>query len=184
MKVEMIKHPSADDWMFCKRAAMETVGKAAGKTPTAEWKEKILRAEHSPIRTLWFAFEMEIPYWVSVHFTRHNIGVNHFVQSQRDDRAQNDRPRAEKPQGELVKHLMVLNAQELINMSRVRLCNLASKETNEVMWEIRRLVVSECPEFACVLAPNCVYHGGVCREMKPCGQFNLNRIDVEEDDLK
>lgn len=186
MKVDMIKFPTDEDWRFCRKAALETEGKDSNSIPSYEWKERILRSEHSPIRCLWFAFEMEIPYWVSVHFVRHNNGVQHFVQSQRDDRANNDVPRAEKAQGETVKHLMVINAQALINMCHVRLCNKASKETNAVMWKIRQLVLSECPEFSSVLVPNCVYKAGRCDEFKPCGYAAkyMTARDAEEDDLK
>lgn len=74
MKVTMLKHPTDEDWLFCKQCALNTIGKDSDKVPTEEWKRKILKAEHSPIRTLWFAFNLEIPYWVSVHFTRHKLG--------------------------------------------------------------------------------------------------------------
>src|SRR6056297_3145672 len=44
------------------------------------------RCEHSPMRTQMFWVEMhEIPQFVSVHFVRHNVGVEHFVSSLRDD---------------------------------------------------------------------------------------------------
>ena len=67
IKVEIIKYPTDEDWLFCKQCALNTIGKNSTKLPSDEWKAKILNAEHSPIRTLWFAFKMEIPYWVSVH---------------------------------------------------------------------------------------------------------------------
>ena len=71
-KVEMIKHPTDEDWMFCKTCTLNTVGLKSKTMPTDEWKAKLLRSEHSPIRTLWFAFRLTIPYWVSVHLVRHN----------------------------------------------------------------------------------------------------------------
>ena len=114
IKVEILKHPTDEDWLFCKQCALNTIGLNSTKLPSSEWKEKILRAEHSPIRTLWFAFKLQIPYWVSVHYCRHSYGVEHFVQSQRDDRTDNNIPRAEKPQGEMVNHIMYINAQELM----------------------------------------------------------------------
>ena len=51
-----------------------------------ELKKKYLTSEHSPIRYLRFIIRMEIPYCNSVHFVRHKLGVEHFVQSQRNDR--------------------------------------------------------------------------------------------------
>ena len=168
MKIEMLKHPTDEDWLFCKQCALNTIGKTSAKLPTDEWKVKILRAEHSPIRTLWFAFKIEIPYWVSVHFCRHKM-CEHFVQSQRDDRANNDIPRAEKPQGELVSHILYVNAQELMFMARRRLCNQASEETREVMKEIVRQVLETNPEFKEFLVPMCVYQKS-CPEFSACNK--------------
>lgn len=74
MKVELLKHPTEEDWFFCKQCTLNTVGKSTTTLPTDEWKVKLLKSEHSPIRTLCFAFKLEIPYWVSVHLVRHKIG--------------------------------------------------------------------------------------------------------------
>lgn len=171
MKVEMIKHPTDEDWLFCRQCTLNTVGKTTTKLPTEEWKKKLIESEHSPIRTLWFAFKLEIPYWVSVHYVRHKFGVEHFVASQRDDRqAEVTIPRAEKPQGELVSHIIYVNAQEFIQMAHKRLCNQASPETREVMREMVRLAVETNPEFKDVLVPLCAYRNGKCTEMFPCGK--------------
>ncbi len=168
MNIEMIKNPTIEDWTFCKVCTLNTVGKKIVNAPTDKWKVQLLESEHSPIRTLWFAFKMEIPYWVSVHFVRHKFGVEHFVQSQRNDR-QGKYDRTSAPQGELVSHVMYLNATELINMAHVRLCHQASLETRQVMEEIVRLVLTTNPEFESVLVPRCFYRGGVCTEFTPCG---------------
>ena len=138
MKVELLKYPTEQDLMWCKTCCLNTVGKSSTKIPTDEWIAKLVEAEHSPIRELWFGIKMEIPYWVSVHFVRHHIGVNHYVQSQRDDRNNDVISRNDKPQGEIVSHIMSINAQELIFMAHKRLCNQASKETKEVMQMIVR----------------------------------------------
>ena len=79
-----------DNWQDIKNATMNTIGKEKGKYPDSEWKRKLIMAEHSPIRKLKFAWRwMDLPYWVSVHFVRHKIGIEHFVKTQRTDR---DRP--------------------------------------------------------------------------------------------
>ena len=109
-----------------------------------------------------FTIEMEIPYWVSVHYVRHKYGVEHFVRSQRTDRTGEDR--SSKRQDETVTHIMDVNAQELIFMARRRLCGMASPETRQVMEEITRQVVDVCPEFKDVLVRNCKYLGR-CPEM-------------------
>ena len=124
-KVEILKHPTDEDWMWCKTCTLNTVGKTSAKLPTAEWKHKILEAGHSPIRELWFGIKMQIPYFVSVHFVRHHIGVNHYVQTQRNDR-QGNYDRTKATQDTIVSHVMSINAQELIFMSHKRLCSQAS----------------------------------------------------------
>lgn len=174
-KVEMLKHPTNEDWLFCKQCTLNTIGKTSTTLPTQEWKEKLLIAEHSPIRTLWFAFKLQIPYFVSVHLVRHKYGIEHFVQSQRDDRTNSDIPRAQKPQGEMVSHIMYVNAQELMFMARRRLCMQASAETREVMKQIVDLVLETNPEFKNVLVPMCEYQDG-CPEFNPCGRQKLHRV--------
>lgn len=171
----MIKHPTDEDWLFCRQCTLNTIGKKTTQLPTNEWKVKLLESEHSPIRTLWFGFRLEIPYWVSVHLVRHKFGVEHFVQSQRDDRNDAETPRAEKPQGEMVSHIIYLNAQEFVNIAHSRLCNQASQETRDAVKEMVRQAVESNPEFKSVLVPRCAYRGGRCTEFFPCGkQFENN----------
>lgn len=177
MKVELIKHPTEEDWLWCKTCTLNTVGiKTVKNNPDEVWKKKLIESEHSPIRELVFGFRLEIPYWVSVHLVRHNIGINHYVQSQRDDRQKTEQiPRAEKPQGEMVSHIISVNAQELIQIAHKRLCNQASPETREVVKEMCRLAIEANPELKDVLVPLCVYRGGRCTEMFSCGQSKNNK---------
>ena len=168
MKIEVVKRPTEEDWLLCKKCTLVTVGKDSEKPATDEWKVKLLKAMHSPIRTLEFCFRLtDIPYWVSVHLVRH-VHATPFVKSQRNDRqAEYDRDTA--PQGAPVTMMWYMNAEELINISHKRLCRQASKETREVVAEICRQVVELNPEFKDVLVPNCVYRGGICTEFYPCG---------------
>lgn len=170
-KIELLKHPTNQDWLWVKQCTLNTVGKKlSSKHPLyidREWKVRLLEAEHSPIRELWFGIKMKIPYWVSVHFVRHHIGVNHYVQTQRNDRQQKY-DRNITPQGQLVSHIMSINAQELVFMAHKRLCNQASVETREVMKMIVKEVLNVCPEFETVLVPLCKYRNGKCTEMFPC----------------
>lgn len=167
-KVEILKRPTDEDWMFCKICTLNTVGKTSTKLPTDEWKHKLLLSEHSPIRTLNFIIKMQIPYYSSVHFSRHFIGVTHFVQSQRNDRQDNyDRTKA--PQDAMVSHIMHINAQELMFMARRRLCTQADAVTRQIMQEICRQVIEGSPEFAGTLEPMCFYRGGRCTEFNCCG---------------
>jgi thymidylate synthase ThyX len=150
--------------------AMNTIGKRWSGEVNDDWKYKILKSEHSPIRTLMFTVRMELPYWVSTHFVRHKYGVEHYVSSQRNDR-QDKYDRTKAPQGAMVTHIMDINAQELMQMARMRLCRQASVETRMVMTEIRDAVVQVNPEFAPHLQPKCLVHGG-CNEFKPCGYYD------------
>lgn len=165
--VELLKYPTEENWAWAKTCTLNTVGKIATTAPTEEWKKKLIKAEHSPLRELWFGVRLTIPYYVSVHFVRHHIGVNHYIQSQRNDRQSNyDRTKA--PQDALVSHIMSVNAQELVFMSHKRLCNQADPFTKAVMREIVRQVVEKCPEFEEVLVPLCEYRNGLCTEFYPC----------------
>ena len=176
VSVEILRHPTDEDWRRCKMLALNTIGKRyAGSEVTEDWKHNILRSEHSPIRTLMFTIRMELPYWVSVHFCRHKYGVEHYVSSQRNDRQDKyDRTRA--PQGAFVVHVMDINAAELMQMARMRLCRQASVETRMVMTLIRDAVVQVNPEFADFLQPKCVIHGG-CNEFVPCGYWKEHADD-------
>lgn len=166
MKIEILKYPTEKDLQWVKTCTLNTVGKKSTKAPTEEWIEKLVKAEHSPIRELWFGIKMEIPYWQSVHYVRHHIGINHYVQTQRTDRTGIDRN--ELPQGQIVSHIMSVNAQELIFMAHKRLCKQASEETRAVMAMICEKVIEVAPYMKEVLVPLCVYRGGICEEMYSC----------------
>lgn len=167
MKIKLLKYPTEQDLLWCRQCTLNTIGKTTTKQPTEKWLKELVEAEHSPIRELWFGIKMEIPYWVSVHFVRHHIGINHYVQTQRNDR-QSNYDRASAPQGQMVSHIMSINAQELIHMAHKRLCRQASKETREVMKEIVTLVREVAPYMKDVLVPLCAYRNGKCTEMFSC----------------
>ena len=177
--VEILKVPSDEDWMIAKLCTLNTVGKTSTTLPTEEWKHKLIMSEHSPIRTLNFVIKITVPYWVSVHYVRHKYGVEHFVSTQRNDRQGNyDRNKA--PQGQMVSHIMYLNAQELMFMARRRKCLQASRETREVMDEICRQIEDKCSYMRDTLEPMCYYRGGRCTEFNCCG-FNTTYKEREID---
>lgn len=177
--VEILKYPTEEDWLLCKRCTLNTVGKDSTKLPTDTWKHKLLMSEHSPIRTLNFCIKMIVPYYVSVHFARHFTGVTHFVQSQRNDRQENyDRTKA--PQDAIVSHIMYVNAQELMFIARRRLCMQADSFTRAVMKEICRQVEDCSPEFKDTLEPMCYYRGGRCTEFNCCGYNKTYKENVDE----
>ena len=155
-------------WRDVADAARTTIRKDEGSgEPSPKWKKTIVQAQHSPVRKLLFNWKWEnLPYWVSVHFVRHKFGIEHFVSTQRTDRTGEDRTK--KTQNAPVVHECIANAEEVVFISRRRLCSQASAETRNA-W---KLVVDEIakvePEIASCCVPECVYRG-FCPEFKSCG---------------
>jgi hypothetical protein len=143
--------------------------RACSFTINAESKmslRRIYQCEHSPMRTQMFVVEMyDIPTFVSVHLVRHKYGVEHFVKSNRDDRKGVMADRLTP-----VNHMMMLNAQALINMARKRLCFQAHGETIKVMTLIRDGVARVDPDLAAAMVPECIYRNG-CYELRSCGYY-------------
>ncbi len=155
-------------WRDVADAARTTIRMEEGeKEPGSSWKRRILLSEHSPIRQMTFKWKwINLKYWVSVHFVRHKIGIEHFVSTQRTDRTGTNRD--ETPQCAPVNHECFANAQSLIFISRKRLCRQASPETTAA-WRMVLEEVKKCePELHSVCVPECVYRG-FCPEFKSCG---------------
>lgn len=165
MKVELVKYPTAEDWILCKQCTLVTVGKRSTKEPTIEWKHAILKARHSPIRELKFVFLLkDVPSWVATHLVRH-VHAQPYVKSQRNDRQSNyDRRKA--PQDTPVDMMWSMNAEALMVIANKRLCLQASEETREVVQLMCNEVLKVLPEFEGLLVPMCQY--GRCHEMFPC----------------
>lgn len=123
--------------------------------------------EHSPMRTQMFAIEMQgIPNFVSVHLVRHHVGVMHYVQTMREDRGAKNIANRHTP----TNHLMIANAQALVDMSRKRLCYQAKEETREVWSAVKLEMVDADNDLAFFMVPECVYRGLVCHERRMCGK--------------
>lgn len=166
--VELLKYPGEEDWAFVKECTLVTIGKVALYPPTLEWKKKMLKARHSPIRELKFAFRLKIPYWVSVHLCRH-IHAQPYVKTQRNDR-QDIYDRNSARQDAPVTMIWTMGAEELITIANKRLCYQSAPETRKVVEAMCNLVRVYCPEFSDELVPMCERNGGVCHEMFPCGK--------------
>lgn len=179
--IEILRYPTSEDWKRCKLLALNTVSKSNIGEVSDEWKRKILQAEHSPIRTLMFTIRMEIPYYCSVHFSRHFAGVQHYVSSQRNDR-QNKYDRASARQDMIVSHIMDINVQALMNISHRRLCYKADATTKKVMEEIVEEISKVSPEIAIFLEPMCKYRRG-CYEINPCGYWEKNCYEQNNRDI-
>lgn len=180
MEIDIFKHD--DQWQNIKDSTMNTIGKTTGTYPTSEWKRKLIISEHSPIRRMKFYWRWkDLKSWVSVHMVRHKIGIEHWVSTQRTDRTGVNRD--ELPQGSLINHACEANAQSLINISRKRLCNCASKETREA-WELVKNEVEKVePELALCMVKECVYRG-FCPEMFSCGYYKTESYQKELEEYR
>lgn len=148
--------------MLCKKCALVTVGKTPLTPPDMTWKQKILRARHSPIRVLEFVFRLEgIPYFASVHLCRH-VHAQPFVRSQRSNP-----DRGSERQDAPVDMYWMMNADELQSIARARLCSKADPVTQGIVREMCKQVEALFPEFSGLFGPLCCTDG-CCREMSPC----------------
>ena len=180
MLIDIFKHE--DNWQDIKDSTMNTIGKTTGKYPDSEWKRKLIMSEHSPIRRMKFYWRWkDLPYFVSTHMVRHKIGIEHFVSTQRSDRTGIDRNNL--PQSNPVNHACEADAQALINISRKRLCNCASKETREAWQLVKDEVAKVEPELANCMVKECVYRG-FCPEMFSCGYNKTEAFKKELEEYR
>jgi hypothetical protein len=173
------------NWSDIKNACRTTIGKKALNDCEVDeqWKYRLLLAEHSPIRMLNITWLWtDIKYWISVHFTRHKIGIEHFVESQRDDRTGEDRDG--KRQDALVNHRCIANAQAIINISRKRLCRKSHIETQTEWYHFLEALRGIEPELFDVCVKECVYRNGLCPEIKSCGYYQTDAFKKELSDYK
>lgn len=181
MKVELKSIKGT--WEDVANRARTTVHKdELGKEPSDTFKRKILRAEHSPIRSLIFNFKItNVKSWVVTHLVRHHVGVEKWVRTQRTDRTGVNRD--ELPQGEEIEMEIEANTQALINMSRKRLCNQASPETRQVMEAMKEEVSKHDKFVAEVMVKECIYRG-YCPEMWSCNYDKTPQFQKELEEYR
>jgi len=157
-----VKAEKITDLSLCREVCEATM---QNKTSKVSLKQ-IYKSEHSPIRSQMFKITMkDIPTFVSVHFVRHSIGIQHYVMSNRNDiTGSNEVVTRESP----VNHTMLLNAESLINLSKKRLCTKASLETRKVMKLIKDAIKEVDSDLSEFMVPQCVYRAGICQELKSC----------------
>lgn len=115
---------------------------------------------------------------------RHHNGCEKFIHSQRGDRRKilddyGITSRDELPQGSLNEMDMSANAQALINISRRRLCNCASKETREAWIQVKEAVAEIDPVMASKMVPECIYRGFCPEFIEPCGYSKTDKYKEE-----
>ena len=166
MKIEIQRVTS---WKDVLNAARFTQRKQPlDKEPSTKFKKNIIKAEHSPLRCLMFNIDFyDIPRYVSDHLVRH-VHAQPFVSTGRSDVLKENPPREEQRMTDLYNMRLFLNAQEIIAISRVRLCTKAEKETRRIWGEVISQLRDIEPELAAACVPNCIYRGH-CPEIQSCG---------------
>jgi hypothetical protein len=165
VKVEVKQLTSWDEALNAARVTINRDPESIA--PSNKFIERIILAEHSPIRIVQYSlYWPKIKSWVATHILRHHVGTLPYVGTQRSDRTGVDR--SELSQDTEVPFLLIANVQSLINISRKRLCLLASKETREAWQEAMAKLFLIDTLVTKRLARECVYRG-FCPEIKCCG---------------
>ena len=177
MKIEIDRITS---WQRVLNAARFTIGKEAlDKEPSNKFKRSIIFSEHSPIRLLEFDVRVyDVPKFVIMHLVRHNQGIEKFVSTSRPDRTGIKVTRHEQRADDLVNCQFSLNAQAFINISKVRLCRHAEKETRELWQSIIEKLGEIEPILAAACCPSCVSRG-ICPEIQCCGHVKTQQYTTE-----
>ncbi len=76
---------------------------------------------------------------------------------------------------------LLLNAQSLIDMAKLRLCLQAAPETRQVFNDLRAEIAKVDPELASMMVRKCVYRGGLCGEARCCG---FNQTDEFKSEMR
>ena len=160
MEVKITK--TSPDWLANRMGEMTTHGKKV-KASIRAW----IKSEHSPLRGIRYWIEiLGLPTFVSVHLVRHKFGVEHFVQSKREDLRPDKDKKVDRETP--INHGMDINAQEIIFISRRRLCYKASVRTIAVWRKVVKQLARQEPDLAKFCVPECVYRAGICPEFKMC----------------
>lgn len=167
------------------------------------------KSEHSPVRTqmFWVKF-LGIPLYISTHLLRHHVGSTPFQLTCRDDRdggnpglpdrvakiaaevirgdANSAINMLESLPGDVDRYTPVnlglfLNAQSIVDMSKLRLCMQAAAETRIVFNKFKEELEKVDPELAKMMVRKCVYRGGICGEPRCCG---FNNTPAFKNELK
>ena len=174
MKIEITKVTSWTDVLNAARFTQRKDPRSG--EPSVAWKKKIIKAEHSPLRCLMFNIDFyDIPNYVSVHLVRH-VHAQPFVSTSRPDIDGKQIPRKEQKKIDPVNMRLFLNAQEIINISKVRLCSKAESKTREIWRQVVEELRKIEPELANACVPSCFY------KIKSCGLADTETFQLVVND--
>ena len=97
-----------------------------------------------------------------------HVHAQPFVSTSRPDIDGKQIPREEQKKSDPVNMRLFLNAQEIINISKVRLCNKAEFKTRNIWRQVVEELRKIEPELANACVPNCLSKS-YCPEFKSCG---------------
>ena len=170
MKVTCIFWPDRCERILLKRCVWVTMGKTdvPKELPMPQLLRDLLKARHSPIRVMNFAFLFEgIPSNIATHLARHVHAVP-FVSSLRNDR-QHKMDGDNAPRNTPVNLILYVNAEELMTIANKRLCTQASAKTRHAVQLMCDAALEKMPELEGLLVPSCEYNG-FCHEINSCGR--------------
>lgn len=166
-------------WKRALDAARWTVNKppTSADSPSDQWIEKMLIAEHSPIRLVEYDIKLkDIPNKVMGHLVRHHEGVEKFAGTHREDRTGGSDLEVNRLTPTDLWYSA--NAQGIINTSYKRLCRCAEKDTRETWEAVKEKMYEVDPLLADKMVPQCV-RLGFCPELKCCGYINSKAYQEE-----
>ena len=181
MKIEIQRVTSWTDVLNAARFTQRKEPRSG--EPSVTWKKKIIKAEHSPLRCLIFNIDLyDIPNYVSVHLVRHHVGCQPFVSTSRPDIDGKQIPRNKQRKTDPCNTRLFINAQEIINISKVRLCGKAEFVTKSIWREVIEELGKIEPELANACVPSCLYRG-FCPEIKSCGLADSDLFPIKLHDF-
>lgn len=75
-----------------------------------------------------------------------------------------------------VKLSLLWNAQNLIDIAKLRLCSMSAKETIGAFKVIKEKISEIDPDLAKMMVVKCIYRGGICGEPRCCGFNNTDKF--------
>lgn len=167
-EIKVITCEKVTDWPLVYDTARATQGKTPlHMMPSDKWKRTMMFAPHSPIRALQFFIQVQCPYFVQGHITRHKAGIEFFCGSQRNDRQDKYDRRAARQDTPVLMGMLV-NADALRQISRRRLCHKADPDTRKVWLAVVNAISKIDPIVAEACRAECWWNGGRCFEPKSC----------------
>lgn len=162
------------DWNTILNVCRTTQNKCAiEKEPSEEFKKKITRSRHSPIRLIEFLITGELQGFVLTHISRHKHQLI-FIGTGRTDLTN----KSERPlDTELRPFNLYINADAFITLYEARSCFKASLETRNAVEEFKELVSTVEPLVSNHCFKPCEKYGR-CNEFEPCGYMNTNLYQI------